>query len=229
MTDSVRAWRQIGDGPLARVAATVHILLVVEVLLLLTAGPGLVGLVLLARDASNLPLVALCAVPLGPAVSAALYTLRHQRPDLTDLRPAAVFRRGWRVNLVPVLRVWLPLLLWLTIVGVNLAHFTAAGLPGWWAVLLVGVAGAVTLVGTNALVIASVFTFRTRDVVRLAVYFLVRTPGVALGHVCLLALAAGVVAVTSEAVLALLGVGFVLLLGRFSGPMTDRIEEEFTR
>ncbi len=27
----------------------------------------------------------------GPALSAALYALRHQRPDLTDLRPAVLF------------------------------------------------------------------------------------------------------------------------------------------
>jgi hypothetical protein len=229
VTAALPGRRAFGDGPLSRAAATVHTLLVVEILLLLTAGPGLVGLVLLDRDASNLPLAALCAVPLGPAVSAALYTLRHQRPDLTDLRPAALFRRGWRVNLAPVLRIWLPLLLWLTVVGINLAHLTAAGLPGWWTVPLVVVAGLVTLVGTNALVIASVFTFRTRDVVRLAVYFLVRTPGGTLGHAGLLALAAAVTAVTSEAVLALLGVGFVLLLARTSAPMTDRIEKEFTR
>ncbi|MFI6821144.1 DUF624 domain-containing protein [Micromonospora sp. NPDC050187] len=228
MNDTAATRRQFGDGPLSRVAALVYTLLVVEALLVLTTLPGLVGLVLLARDVSNLPLAAICAIPLGPAVAAALYALRHQRPDLTDLRPAAVFWRGWRANLGPVLRVWLPLLLWLTVVAVNLAHLTAVGLPGWWAVLLVAVAVAALLVGTNALVITSVFTFRTRDVVRLAVHFLVRTPGVTLGHACLLALAAGITAVASEAVLALLGAVFVGALGWTSGPMIDTIGKEFT-
>jgi hypothetical protein len=228
VSDTAPAWRQFGDGPLSRVAALVYTLLVVEALLVLTTLPGLVGLVLLARDVSNLPLAAVCAIPLGPAAAAALYALRHQRPDLTDLRPAALFWQGWRVNLGPVLRVWLPLLLWLTVVAVNLAHRSAVDLPGWWAVLLVAVAGAAVLVGTNTLVITSAFTFRTRDVARLAVYFLVRAPGVTFGHACLLALAAGVTAVASEAVLALLGAVFVGALAWTSGPMIDTIRKEFT-
>ncbi|WBB80587.1 DUF624 domain-containing protein [Micromonospora sp. WMMD882] len=228
MSDTARAGRQVGDGPLARGAATVHILLVVELMLLLTTAPGLVGLVLLDRDRSNLPLAALCLTPLGPAVAAALHTLRHQRPDLTDLRPAAVFRRAWRANLGPVSRIWLPLLLWLTVVAVNLAHRAAVGLPGWWSALLVVVAVTALLAGVNALVITTCFTFRTRDVARLAAYFLIRRPGVTIGHAALLALAAGVVAVGSEAVLALLGAVFVALLHRTSRPMIDTIEKEFT-
>src|SRR4051812_29804719 len=68
--DAVGAGRQFGVGPLARAAAFVHTLLVVELLLLATTVPGLVPLVLLDRDASNVPLAAACALPLGPAVSA---------------------------------------------------------------------------------------------------------------------------------------------------------------
>ncbi|OZV83895.1 hypothetical protein CA850_04470 [Micromonospora echinospora] len=220
--------RQFGDGPLSRIAARVHILLVVEALLLATSLPGLVPLVLLSRDASNLPLVAACAVPLGPAVSAALHTLHHQRPDVTDLRPATVFWRGYRANLGPVLRVWLPTLAWLTVVAVNLAHLSDAGVPGWWAVLLVVVAGVVVLAGTNALVITTLFVFRTRDVVRLALYFLVRAPQVALGHAALLAAVAAVTAVTSEAVVALAGALMVLALRHIAAPMTGIIRKEWT-
>lgn len=228
MSDTASGWPQFGAGPLSRVAARIHTLLVVEVLLVLTTAPGLVGLVLLAPEVSNLPLAAACAVPLGPAVAAGLYTLRHQQPDLTDLRPTAVFWRGWRTSLGPVLRVWLPLLLWLTVAAVGLAHFPATGLPGWWAALLAAVAVGSLLAGVNALVITSRFTFRTRDVARLAVYFLVRTPGVTLGNAALLALATGVTVGGSEAVLALLGAVFVGALAWTSRPLTDTIEKEFT-
>ncbi|GAB3077356.1 hypothetical protein [Micromonospora schwarzwaldensis] len=220
--------REFGDGPLSRAAAAVHILLVVELLLLLTTVPGLVALVLLDRDASNLPLVAVCLLPVGPAVSAALHALRHQRRDLTDLRPAAAFRRAYRANLPGVLRVWVPTLVWLTLIAVNLAHLPAAAVPAWWAVPLALVGAGVVLVGANALVIVSLFTFRTRDVVRLAGYFLVRTPGVTVGNAVLLAAAAGVTAVFSEAVLALLGAVGVLALLRIGEPMIDVIRREFT-
>ncbi|PYC70770.1 hypothetical protein C7C45_12820 [Micromonospora arborensis] len=228
MSGSAQAWRQFGDGPLSRVTSRVYILLVVELLLLLTTLPGLLPLLLLRRDPSNLPLVALFLVPVGPALSAALYALRHQRPDLTDLRPAATFWRGYRANLSGVLRVWVPTLLWLTVLAVNLAYLGAVGLPGWWTVPLVLLGAGVTLCAANALVITSLFDFRTRDVLRLATHFLVRTPGVTVGNALLLAAAAGIAAVFSEAVLALLASVAVLAFLRIGDPMIHLIRKEFT-
>ncbi|MGC5290522.1 DUF624 domain-containing protein [Micromonospora sp. DT231] len=226
---AARTWRQFGDGPLSRITSRVYILLVVELLLLLTTLPGLLPMLLLGRDASNLPLAALLLVPVGPALSAALYALRHQRADLTDLRPAAVFWRGYRANLSGVLRVWVPTLLWLTVLAVNIAYRGAVGLPGWWAVPLVLLAVGVTLGAANALVITSLFDFRTRDVLRLAVHFLVRTPGVTVGNALLVAAAAAVTAVFSEAVLAMFASVAVLALLRVSDPMVRLIQKEFLR
>jgi hypothetical protein len=225
---TVGARREFGDGPLSNVAAAVYTLLVVELLLLVSAAPGVALLVLLGRDASNLPLAAACAVPLGPAISAALYALQHRRLDLTELTPAAAFWRGYRLNVRGALVVWVPWLAWLSIVGVNLANFAAAGVPPWWAVLLVVVAVAVTLWEANALVVTSLFAFRARDVARLATYFLVRTPGTTLANACLLIVAVAVTVLSSEAVLALLGSVFALALLRNSRSMITAIGREFT-
>ncbi|KAB1941002.1 DUF624 domain-containing protein [Micromonospora sp. ALFpr18c] len=220
--------RQFGDGPLSRIASRVYILLVVEALLLLTTLPGLLPLLLLGRDPSNLPLAALLLVPVGPAVSAALYALRHQRPDLTDLRPAALFWRGYRINVAGALRVWVPTVLWLSVLAVNLAYRDTVGLAGWWVVPLVLIAVGVTLCAANALVITALFDFRTRDVLRLAVHFLVRAPGVTVGNALLLGAAAGITAVLSEAVLALVASIAVLALLRVGDPMIHLIRKEFT-
>ncbi|WP_433533996.1 DUF624 domain-containing protein [Micromonospora sp. CA-249363] len=227
MNDAAQAGRQIGDGPLSRIASRIYILLVVEALLLVTTLPALLPLLLLDRDPSNLPLVALLLVPVGPAISAALYALRHQRTDLTDLRPAALFWRGYRGNVGGALRVWTPTLLWLTVLALNLAYRDAVGLPSWWVVPLILVAVGVTLCALNALVITSLFEFRTRDVLRLAVHFLVRTPGVTAGNALLLAAAAGITAVFSEAVLALLASVVALGVLRVADPMVHLIRKEF--
>jgi hypothetical protein len=202
-------------------------MLILELLLLLTTVPGLVPVMLLERDPSNIPLVALCLLPVGPAVSAALYALRHRSSDLTDLRPALAFWRGYRANALGVLKLWVPLLLWLTIVAITLANFEAAGVPLWWAVLMVVIAAAATLAGINALIITSLFSFRTRDVTRLGLYFLVRTKAVALGNACLLIVAAGVTVLFSEAVLALLASLLALALLRNARPMVSVIQKEF--
>jgi hypothetical protein len=228
MSDAAGARRDFGDGPLSRVAALVYSLLVIELLLLATTAPGLILLVLLDRDASNVPLAAACALPLGPAASAALYAVHHRRRGLADLKPAAAFWRGYKLNLRAALAIWVPWLAWLTVVAVNLAHFGAAAVPRWWAVLLVLVAVAVTLWGANALVITSLFTFRATDVARLAAYFLGHTPRVTIGNACLLIVATGVTVFSSEAVLALLGSVLVLALLRTCQPMIANVRDEFT-
>jgi hypothetical protein len=229
MSDAARAWQRFGDGPLSRAAALIYTLLVVEGMLLLAALPGLVPLILLDRDASNVPLAAACALPLGPALGAAVFALHRRSRDIADLEPAKAFWRGYRMNLLDVLRLWVPWLVLLMIIGVSLANFTAAGVPGWWAGLLVVIAAGSVLWMANALVISSLFAFRTRDVARLAAYFLGRRPGVTLGNAGLVILAGAVTYVANDAVLALLGSVLAAMLLQSSRPMTADIRERFVR
>jgi uncharacterized membrane protein YesL len=222
------ARRQFGEGPLARVAALVYSLLVVELLLLVAVAPGLVAFLLLGTDTSNIPLAAVCALPFGPAFSAALYALYRRSADLADLRPAALFWRGYRVNFRGALQVWVPWLALVTVVAVNLANLSAAGVPRWWAILLVLVAVAATLWLANALVITSLFAFRATDVARLAAYFVVRNLVTTLANACLVVVAAGVTVLFSEAVLALLGSVFALVLLQGCRSMIRETQAEFT-
>jgi hypothetical protein len=221
---------RFGEGPLARVTATVYRLMAVDLLTLVAVLPGLIPLILLSRDAADAPLAVACLVPVGPAVSAALFALRRRADgaDPADLRPAAEFGRGYRINAGGVLKLWLPYLAVLAVIAVDLSHVKASGVPGWWAAITVVLAVAATLWMANALVITSLFAFRARDVARLAAYFLGATRPVALGNLCLLIVAAGVVDFASEAVLALFGVCFVAAVLRTAQPMITRVEEEFT-
>lgn len=228
MSTVTDAQSRFGQGPLGRVTALIYTLLVVELLLLLTAAPGLVPLVLLDRDVSNIPLVAACALPLGPALSAALYALHHRRLDLTDLHPGTAFWRGYRRNVLGAVQVWVPFLVLVTIIAVNLTHLRAAGIPTWWAVLL-GILGALIAVwAANALVITSLFAFRARDVARLAVYFLIRRARVTVANLCLLVVAVAVTALTSELITLMLGVVFAAALLQSGRPVIDQVRREFT-
>jgi uncharacterized membrane protein YesL len=219
--------RRFGTGPVSRVAARTYTLLAVELLFVVTTVPGLVLLVLLDRDASNLPLAAVAALPLGPALSAALYALHRQPADLTDLRPAAAFWRGYRLNALAALRIWAPLAAVLGVVGVSLTHPAEAGVPTWWSALLVVLAAAATLVAVTALVIVSLFEFRPVDVLRLAAHFLAGRPAVALGTAGLLLAAGAVTLLTSEAVLLLFGSAFAAALLVVSRPVIAGITERF--
>jgi cation transport ATPase len=217
-----------GEGPLSRAAALIHTLVTVEALLLLTAAPGLAGLLLLGPDPSNLPLAALCLLPLGPAASSAVYALHHRSGDLTELHPARTFRRGWRLNAVPALKLWTPLLGWLTVIAFTLTHFSATGLPGWWAALLALTGAGSLLWGAHALLLTSLFTFRARDTARLAAWFLLRHGRTTLAALSLLALAAALTALLTEALPALLAAPLLLSLLHAGRPVLAETEKEFT-
>ncbi|GGT54787.1 hypothetical protein ABT368_20225 [Streptomyces althioticus] len=217
-----------GTGPLSRAAALIHTLVTVEALLLLTAAPGLAGLFLLAPDPANLPLAALCLLPLGPSAAAALYALHHRSGDLTELRPSRAFLRGWRLGAVPALKLWAPLLAWLTVIAFTLTHFPATGLPGWWAVLLAVIGTGSLLWGAHALVLTALFAFRARDTARLAAYFLPKHPRATLGALSLLILTATGTARLTEALPALLAAPLLLSLLHAARPVIEETRVHFT-
>ena len=172
---------------------------------------------------------AACLLPAGPALSAALYALRHRSRDLAELSPAAAFWRGYRLNAGAALKVWTPYLLMLALVGTDLANFAAAGVPGWWGALLIVLAAGGTLWVLNALVITSLFAFRAVDVAKLAAYALGRFPALTLANACLLIVAGGVMFVATEAALALLASVFAGTLLWNSRAMITEVRQRFTR
>ncbi|WP_433043029.1 hypothetical protein [Dactylosporangium sp. CS-033363] len=212
---------------LARFSALVYTLFVVEVLFVVAAAPGLVVLLLLAPDGRNVPLFVLCAVPLGPAASAAVYAVHRRGSDLADLHPARTFLRGYRLNVLGVLRVWLPALVVLAVLFVSLVNRTAAGVPGWWFWLLVVLASVILLWSVNAVVISSLYVFRASDVARLAAYFLAHRPGVALGTAGLLLSAGAITVLASEAFVLLPASLFIAALLLVCRPMCADIERRF--
>lgn len=217
---------ELGTGALSRWSAVVYWFLAIEGMLLLTSAPGLVLLTLLDRDVSNAPLVALACVPFGPSVAAALFAWRVFARD-RDLSPARHFWRGYRLDVLDVLRWWVPTLAVLAIIAVNLTHLGALGLPPVLGVALAVVALLVVLWSGHALVLSALFSFRTRDVARLGAYFVAGKPLVALGFVSVLVLT-GTLAYASDWLLVLLAAPLTYLYARTAAPMVAAAEAQFT-
>jgi hypothetical protein len=218
---------EIGAGILSRVAAVVYWFLAVEALLALTVAPGFVVLLFLDRSAGNAPLIGLCFAPVGPALSAAIFAWRVFLND-RDLSPARHFWRGYRLNWLDVLRWWLPVLAVLTVIGFSLANLGLARVPAGYGPVLVVVAVAVLLWSSHALVLSSTLSLRTRDIARLASYYLAARPASTLGVLSLLVAAGGLVVLTSDWVFALLASPFTLLLLRNADPVLRDATERFT-
>jgi hypothetical protein len=217
---------EIGSGALSRWSAVMYWFLAVGAMILLTSAPGLLLLQLLDRDASNVPLVALACVPFAPSVAAALFAWRVFRQD-RDLSPARHFWRGYRLDVLDVLRWWVPTVAVLAVIAVNLTHLGTAGIPPVLGIALGAVALLIVLWSGHALVLSALFSFRTRDVARLGAYFIAAKPLVTLGFVSVLILTAAVTYV-SDWLLALLAAPLTFLYARTAAPVVAAAEAQFT-
>ncbi|MGC5167487.1 DUF624 domain-containing protein [Luteimicrobium sp. DT211] len=221
----------LGHGALGRLTAVVYWFAVVTVLLAVAASPTIVLLLLLDRSAGNVLLVAVAAIPVGPALSAALYTMRdRERTGEADgeLAPARSFVRGYRLGVADVLRVWVPALVVLGVIGTVLVNAGAAGVSGPYAVVLGVLAVAILTWALHAVAIATFFNFRTRDVARLATFYLGRFPVVSLGVVSLVVVAGAAVWVGTEVLLALVGGVWAWFWYRGDQRLLDDVRDRFT-
>jgi uncharacterized membrane protein YesL len=218
-------YSEVGAGPLSRWSAAVYWAVVVELLVVLTSLPGIVGTLLLGGSASNLPLVTLCLLPVGPSLSAAVFAWRDwldAGPD-RDLTPAKHFLRGYRLNWRDVLLWWVPTVVVLAVLTFNATHATGA-----FTLVSVVVAAALLVWAGNALVLSSLFAFRTRDVARLAVFYVAVRPVAALGVLALLVVVAGLALAASDWLVVVMASVLVLLLVRNARPVVEDATKRFT-
>ena len=144
-------------------------LLTLTVLFAIATVPTWALWLFLAPDPSNALLFALGAVPIGPALSAGLYSLRARATD-DGLTPGAAFWRGYALNWKDVLTLWVPALAVLGIIGWTVGFREYAGVGTAYAIVLGLIALGVYVWAMHCVAIASFFSFRTRDVARLGVF-----------------------------------------------------------
>lgn len=206
----------------------VYWFLAIDVLLVLAAAPTVLVWTLMAPSPLSTVLFVLAALPLLPALSAALYACRSWREDRQEqeLIPARQFLRGYRLSVRESLAVGTPVLLVLALAVFNLGRSGSAGLGvGTIAFLVVGAAALLVLV--RALSIVSRFTFRLRDVYRLTAFTLLTKPLSTLALLSLGVLTLGIVLVVSEFLLLLTASLLVFALWASERPVAEMIQEQF--
>lgn len=198
----------------------------VEVLLAVTTVPALVWLLFLDARWTNVPLMVVLGIPVGPALAAAVFAWRRFTED-RDLAPARHFWRGYRLNWADALRIWVPALVVLVLLGVNLANLRGNDAPVAFAVVGVVAAVLVAVWTAHAMLVVSLFSFRTGDVLRIAVFFVLARPASSLGALVLVALGvAGAWWVGPWLPVALASV-LTYLLWRNGGPVVAEVHRRF--
>ena len=217
---------ELGTGPLGRVTSSIYWWLVAGLLFVLVTAPGTIPMLFLEQHISNAPLYALFLLPVGPALAALLFAMAR-REDADEVTPAAYFFRGYTINAVDVLKLWIPASGVLTILAINLGYWQATGMGPWYPTVVVVLMVAVLTWLLTAVVIASLFSFRTLDTARLAVGLLGKRPLVILGVVGVMAIAGIVVVVTFDAVLLLVAPVVAVLLLSVTSPLRRDIQLQY--
>jgi hypothetical protein len=218
---------EIGPGALSRLTAAVYRYLVLGVFLAAFGLPTLLLWTLLGPEPANVALFVAALLPVAPALSAALYAQRAWAAE-PDLSPARPLLRGLRLNLRDTLAWWIPVLALTTVLAVNVlfAGSVAGGqvLRPMSVVLLVVLA----VWSGHLLVVSSFFSFRFRDVLRVAAVELFLSWKSSLGLLALLVVATATVLLSSEAMLLLTGWAFAVCLWLIVKPVIADITERFT-
>lgn len=202
-------------------------LLVVQAALLVTLLPTAMAFLFLERHPSNIVLYALFAIPVGPAIQAALYALRrgdsegHARPWS---RYWEGFRLGWRQSLV----IWLPAVVLACLTFINAAYGPSADVASALVIMGLILTGVAVVWSVAALTVISTFSFRTKDLPRVALFGMGSRPLSTIGVLATIFLAAVLVLLTFDAVLLLLASLFCYGLLMTVRPMHAVIREKLT-
>lgn len=219
---------EIGGGSLGRLSLSVHRYLVIGAALVIACLPTVAAAVLLPWEGLTLLLHA-GSFAFGALALSAAFTAWLKERAAVHPAPWSSFWRAWSKNAVDVVRALAPALVLVGIVGVSVGNLEAAGVGAAYGWLLLGIAAIASLLGVRVIVLASVYSFRTRDLWRLAVYTMFRVPRASVALLAMLICAVGLVLVTSEAILLALGGIAARLLLHHEQPVLDLVHDQFTQ
>ena len=186
--------------------------------LLVTLMPTGVVFMAVERSVATVALFAVAALPVGPALQAGMYALR--RPD-TALRqhPWSRYWEGWRLGWRQSLVMWAPVVVLLAVVqaGSLVMPADAVARPLITVGLILG--GVAGVIAVSTLAIIATYSFRTRDVPRVALFAMGSKPFSTVGLMGVVAVVVALVALGLEAILVLLMVLICHALLVISRPM----------
>jgi uncharacterized membrane protein YesL len=219
MTNAMK--RDFTQGPLFRAATAVYGMLGATVCFLVACIPFIAAM-LLTRTAV---LLVVAGFSIGPAWVAMLYVMRAYAGS-RDIDPFRLFWRGYRSSVRQTLLFWVPYFALLMILGADVFAVPNTPAPVRWLIVVLGAIA--VLWGSTVLLIIGCFSFRLRDVLRLAIYGLIRSPRWLVANVALMLVTGAIVFTWSEAAAGALVAPIALFTVLNSRGLFERLRAEFT-
>lgn len=216
-----RRQQDVTSRPLYRAALVVYGVAGSTVCFLLGCAPFILAVVL----SPSVLITVIAGFSVGPSWVALLYVQRRFLAD-SDVGPFGTFWRGYRLSWRQTLVFWVPYLTLLAVLAFDVAMINSTPAVIRYGLIVVG---AVSLLwSSTVLLIISRYSFRTRDVLRLAVWGLLRAPSWTVADAALLIVAGGVSYLIGDGVTGLLAAVFALFTVRSASGLFARLDAEFT-
>ena len=219
---------EIGSGVLSRMAAGVYRLLVLAVFLILMCGPTLVAWTVLGDAAANAAFFVIALLPVGPALSAAVYAMRTWAAS-PDLSPARALWRGYRLNFLDTMKWWAVVVAVALVLIVNIVFAESVPFGATFRPVGIIVLGLLGVWAGHLLVVSSLFSFRTRDSMRIAAVELFAQWKVSLGFLSLMIVALATVHLGTELALLVFAWAFSGILWLIAQPLIADVSRRFIK
>lgn len=173
-----------GEGILFSISNHIYALLMTNIYFILSNIIFLFFFMTLESTFSNITIYFLALIPTGPSISALFYSIGKLIRE-KELSPLKDFYYGYKINFKGTLKFWIPLLLVLYILIVDIQYFNTNASTGYSVLSVLFLIGIVFLlvVLLNAFLINAAFFFRTKDVWKLSVYYSFKKLKITFGNI----------------------------------------------
>ena len=199
--------KTFGEGILYTITNHIYALLMTNIYFVLTNIICLFFFMSLEPAFSNITLYFLALIPTGPAISALIYSLRKLIRE-KELSPLKDFFHGYKINFKDTMKFWLPLLLLLYILIVDLYYFNSNPSSiihtSLSIVFLIGILFTV-VIAMNGFLILSGYKFRFKDIWKLSVFYSFTKIKITFGNISIVIITLFLLSVTSHYLLLFIG------------------------
>lgn len=164
--------RQYGEGLLFSLTNHIYWLIMTNIYFILCNVIFLFFFITLQPTFSNITIYFLALIPTGPSISALFYSIGKLIRE-KDLSPLRDFFHGYKINFKDTMKFWLPLLLVLYILFVDLQYFNSnpSTMNNILSVVFSIAIIIMIILMMYAFLINAGFKFRLKDIWKLAVYY----------------------------------------------------------
>jgi len=191
--------REFGEGALFSLTNHIYGLLMTNIYFIISNAIFLFFFMTLEPTFSNITLYFLALILTGPSISALFYSIGKLIRE-KELSPLKDFYHGYKVNFKDTMRFWLPLLLVLYILFVDLQYFNSnlSTLNHILSVVFyIGIIATMILM-MNAFLINAGFNFRLKDICKLSVYYSFKKVKVTFGNIGIVIITLFLTTITSN-------------------------------